>query len=66
MRPLVPLLAVVLAACGLGDTATSAAVGAKTKAQELEQAHTTQQRVIGDLDKANQQAEQRLREAEAK
>jgi hypothetical protein len=66
MRRLTPLLAVALAACGLGDTATTAAVGAKTRAQELEQARAAQQRVIGDIDKATQQAEQRLRDAEAR
>jgi hypothetical protein len=60
------LAAIVLAACGLGETATSAAIGAKSKAQEIEQAKETQRQVVADIDKANQQAEQRLRDAEAR
>jgi ABC-type phosphate transport system auxiliary subunit len=55
-----------LAGCGLADTATSAAVAAKTKAAELERAKETQQKVVGDLERAQQQADQRLREAESK
>ena len=39
MRTTILLLcAATLSACGLGDTATSAAVAAKTKAREIEQA----------------------------
>lgn len=58
--------ALTLSACGLGETASSAAVGAKSKAQEIERAKEIQQQVVGDIDKANQQAEQRLRDAETK
>jgi hypothetical protein len=67
MRPiLIASLLAVLAGCGLGETATVAAVGAKTKAQEVEQAQAIEQKVIGDVETANRQAEQRLRDAEAK
>jgi hypothetical protein len=56
----------LLTACGLGETATSAAVGAKTKAAELERAKEVQQKIVGNIDKANQQAAQRLGEVDAK
>jgi hypothetical protein len=54
----------VLTACGVADTATSAAVGAKTKAREVEQAKATEQKAINDVQQAQQQADQRLREAD--
>jgi hypothetical protein len=67
MKSLLPLTCIVLlSACGLGDTATAAAVGAKSKAIEIEQARATQQRVVSDIDKANQLARERLDAAESK
>jgi len=54
----------ILTACGVADTATTAAVGAKTKAQEIEQAKATEQKVVNDLQQAQQQADQRLRDAD--
>ncbi len=60
------LLAVPLAGCGVADTTTAAAIGAKTKAAEIERAKELQQKVVGDIEKAQQQADQRLREAESK
>jgi hypothetical protein len=67
MKSPLPLTCLVLlSACGLVDTATTAAVGAKNKAVEVEQARETQQRVVGDIDKANQQARERLDAAESR
>jgi formate dehydrogenase assembly factor FdhD len=67
MKALLPLTGVVLlSACGLGDTATAAAVGAKSKAIEIEQAKATQQHVVSEIDKANQQARERLDAAESR
>jgi molybdenum cofactor biosynthesis enzyme MoaA len=60
------LCAATLSACGLGDTATSAAAAAKTKAREIEQAREVQRQVVDDLQKANEQAAQRMKEAEAR
>jgi len=64
--PTLIVAASLLAACGLVDTTTTAAVGAKSKAAELEQAKATQQKVLSDIEKAQQQSEQRLKEAESK
>jgi hypothetical protein len=55
----------LLAGCGVSETATSAAVAAKTKAQEVEQAKQTEQKVVADIQKAQDLEAQRLREAEA-
>jgi hypothetical protein len=67
MRPTIPLLcAATLSACGLGDTPTSAAAAAKTKAREIERAKEVQQQVVDDLQRANEQAAQRLKEAESR
>jgi hypothetical protein len=67
MKSLSPLTCLVLlSACGLVDTATTAAVGGKSKAVEIEQARETQQRVVADIDKANQQARERLDAAESR
>jgi hypothetical protein len=54
----------LLGGCGFADTATSAAVGAKTKAKEVEQAKQVEQKVVTDVQQAQQQADQRLREAD--
>jgi hypothetical protein len=59
-------LIVALSGCGLGETATAAAVGAKTKAQEVEQAQAMKQEVVEEIDKANQLARERLNEAESR
>lgn len=56
----------LLAGCGVADTATTAAVAGKSKAQEVEQAKEVEQKVVNDLQQAQQQADQRLREAEAR
>jgi hypothetical protein len=67
MRTLALLVAITtLCACGLGETATTAAVGAKSKAQEVEQAQAMKQQVVNDIEKANQQARERLNEAESR
>jgi hypothetical protein len=60
------LAALALAGCGIADTTTAAAVAAKTKAAEIERAKELQQKVVGDIEKAQAQADQRLREAESK
>ncbi len=67
MRTAILLLcAATLSACGLGDTATSAAVAAKAKAREIERAREVERQVVNDLQKANEQAAQRMKEAESK
>lgn len=66
IRPLLlTALLISLAGCGLGDAGSSAATAAKLKAQEAEQARTTKAAIEAQLDAANQQAEQRRKEAEA-
>jgi hypothetical protein len=62
----IPGALILLAGCGVADTATTAAVGGKSKAQEVEQAKEIEQKMVNDLHQAQQQADQRLREAEAK
>jgi len=54
----------LLAACGFADTATTAAVGARTKAQEVERAKAIEQKVATDIQQAQQQGDQRLRDAD--
>jgi len=54
-----------LAGCGLGETATSAAVGGVAKAKEIEQARILSQRVQTQVDDAARVARQRLESAEA-
>lgn len=67
MRALTLLVAITaLCACGLGDTAVTAAAGGKSKAQEIEQAQAMKQQVVEEIDKANQQARERLNEAESR
>ncbi len=66
IRPLLlTALLLSLGGCGLGDAGSSAATAAKLKAQEAEQARTTKAAIEAQLDAANQQAEQRRKEAEA-
>lgn len=67
MKPV--LFAITLACiggCGLGDTAVTAAVAGKGKAQQAEQAQAAQQKVISDIQQAQQGADQRLRDAEGR
>jgi hypothetical protein len=67
MKALLPLTCLVmLSACGLGETATTAAVGGKSKAAELEQAREVQQKIVSDMDKAQQQARERMEAAESR
>ena len=54
-----------LAACGLADTATTAAVAGKTKVEELQRAKETQEKVQAQLERAAQQAEERINAAAA-
>lgn len=54
-----------LAACGLADTATTAAVAGKTKVEELQQAKETQEKVQVQLEQAAQQAQERINAAAA-
>ena len=53
-----------LSACGV-ETATTAAAVATAKAKEAQAAKKTEARVIQQIDAANQQAEQRLQEADS-
>ncbi len=64
-RTLVLCCLLSLAGCGLGETATSAAVGGVDKAKELEQARALPQRVQVQFDDASRVARQRLEKAEA-
>lgn len=66
IRPLLlTALLLSLGGCGLGDAGSSAATAAKLKAREAEQTQTTKAAIEAQLDAANQQAEQRRKEAEA-
>lgn len=66
IRPtLLTAVLIPLAGCGLGDAGSSAAATAKLKAHEAEQAQAAKARIESQLDAANQQAEQRRKEAEA-
>ena len=60
------LLTAFLAACGLTETATTAAVSAKSQADQVEQAKAVEQKMLSDIQQAQQQADQRLRDADAK
>jgi hypothetical protein len=67
MKYLVPLFAIaMLAACGLGETAATAAVAGKNKANEVEQAQGLEQRIAGEIEKANQQRRERLDASESR
>lgn len=58
-------LPLLLAACGVSETAATAATVAKLKAQEVQQASQTQAQVQQALGDAEQQARERLDSAEA-
>jgi hypothetical protein len=66
MRAAAFALCLALAGCGLADTTTAAAIAAKSKAAEVEHAKELQQKILDDIEKAQQQADQRLREADSK
>ena len=64
------LLAIValgtcLSACGLGETAVSAAASGAAAAQEAKQAQATEARVVRDLDAAARLDNDRRHDAEA-
>ena len=63
------LLSVILlsvAGCGLGETAVSAGAGGATRAQKLEQARQTQERIGQRLEEAARQAAERRQAIDAK
>jgi len=60
------LAAFALAGCGVSETAGTAATIATMKAQEAKQGQATKEQVLNQIDAANQQAEQRLKDAEPK
>jgi hypothetical protein len=66
MRLLPLLLTVILAGCGVSETASVAATAGAAKAREAEQAKTAPAQVQGKLDEALKQAEQKRGEAEEK
>lgn len=53
----VSCLALMLAGCGVSETAVTAAAVAQGKAEEIKQGQQTMQKVQQDLDAAQQQAE---------
>jgi len=55
----------LLGACGVTETAVTAAAVASSKAKELQEAQKTQARIQEQLDLANKQQQQRLQEAES-
>ncbi len=57
------VLVLLLAGCG-ADVATTAATEAALKAKEVEQAQKTKEQVVQKLDAANQEAQQRLQQAD--
>ena len=66
MRKLLVLMAESwLAGCGV-ETAGTAATVATLKAKEARQAQQSKENLMQNLDEAQKQAEQRLREAESK
>lgn len=70
MRIFVSTVAILLAvaglsACGLGDTAATAAAVGSAKAQEAQEAKKTQERFETKLDAALQAGQQRLQEGDA-
>lgn len=55
----------LLAGCGVSETAVTTAAGAAAKGQEVEAAQETKERVEARLDEAAQQAQERLKQSEA-
>lgn len=66
MRMLFAGLALVLAGCGVSETATVAATAGAAKAKETEQAKNAPAQVQGKLDESLKQAEQRREGADAR
>lgn len=58
------LVAALIAGCGTSETAATAAAVAAGKAQEAKDAKNVEQRVVQQLNAANQLEAQRLKEAE--
>jgi len=52
LRSVCIALLLSLTACGLADTATTAAAGGAAKAQEVQQAKETQEKLQGQLEQA--------------
>lgn len=66
MRGLIlPMAVLCLAGCGI-ETASTAATAAALKAKEAQHAQDTKAQVVNQLDAAQRQADQRLKEAEGK
>ena len=59
-------LLVLPAGCGFSETASTTAVIAEAKKQELEQANKTQQQMMQNLEDTNRQIEERLKAAEGR
>ncbi|MCW5594973.1 MAG: hypothetical protein R3E40_07030 [Rhodocyclaceae bacterium] len=66
MRLFPLLLAILLAGCGVSETATVAATAGAAKAKEAEQAKAAPAQVQGKLDEAFKQAEQKREAAEGR
>lgn len=60
----VSCLLLVLSACGVSETAVTAAAVGKGKAEEIKQGQQTMQKVQQDIDAASQQAEAQRKAAE--
>ncbi len=62
---ILPMAVLCLAGCGI-ETAGTAATAASLKAKELQHAQDTQAQVVNQLDAAQRQADQRLKDAEGR
>jgi hypothetical protein len=65
MKTLAPLLALLLAACGVADVGTSAATTAKLKVEEVRQGEALKAQIDSQLEAARQMEEQRRKEIDA-
>ncbi|MCC6657029.1 MAG: hypothetical protein IT512_02465 [Rhodocyclaceae bacterium] len=66
IKSLMVTIGVVLAGCGVSETATVAATAGAAKAKEAEQAKNMPAQVQGKLDEAAKQADQKRESAEAR
>ena len=66
IKSLMVTIGVVLAGCGVSETATVAATAGAAKAKEAEQAKNMPAQVQGKLDEAAKQADQKREGAEAR
>lgn len=64
--PLAAVLSLGLAACGLGETATSAGAAAKLKAEEIKQGEQNTEQIMRQLNENLKQGAERLPAAEEK